>query len=67
MRPIWLVVAALVVAAGLAAQGGVWQATPAGPETVYLVHRWTGETRLVTGRTWEPVRPARRQQDNFRK
>ncbi|MDQ7858481.1 MAG: hypothetical protein QN174_03235 [Armatimonadota bacterium] len=67
MRPIWLVAAALIVAAGLAAQGGVWQATAAGPETVYLVHRWTGEARLVTGRTWEPVRPVGRQQDDFRK
>jgi hypothetical protein len=67
MRPIWIVVAALIVAAGVAVQGGPYQVASAGPEAVYVVHRWTGEARLISGTTWHPVRPASGQRDDFQK
>jgi hypothetical protein len=50
------IAAALIVAAGLAAQGGIYAVTGAG-ESAYLVNRWTGQAWLLSGATARPVRP----------
>ena len=65
---ILVIAAALIVAAGLVAQGGLYQVVSAGPESAYLVNRWTGEVRYITGATWQSVDADRPELDkDFRK
>jgi hypothetical protein len=55
MRPgIWIVVA-LIVAAGITVHGGLYEVAGTGPESAYVVNRWTGQARHITGATWRPV------------
>ncbi|MGQ0568448.1 MAG: hypothetical protein ACT4P5_02790 [Armatimonadota bacterium] len=71
MRPnitVAVIAAALIVAAGVAAHGGLYQLVSTGPESAYLVNRWTGEVRVITGTTWRPVTAARLElEKDFRK
>jgi len=60
MRPniaVVILAAALIVAAGIAVNGGLYQVVSAGPEGAYLVHRWTGQTWHLTGEVSHLVRP----------
>ncbi len=63
MRPhvaVVVIAAALIVAAGIAVNGGVYQVVNAGPEHAYLVHRWTGQAWYLTGAASSPVMAAPR-------
>lgn len=53
-----VIVAGLIIAAGLVAHGGLYQLVGTGPDTAYVVHRLTGGVRYVTGTTLQPVRNA---------
>jgi hypothetical protein len=53
----WIAVA-LILAAGIAAHGGLYQIVGAGPESAYVVNRLTGEVRHISGSTWRRVTPA---------
>jgi hypothetical protein len=61
MRPnvaVVVIAAALIVAAGIAVNGGLYQVVGAGPESGYLVQRWTGQAWYLTRGVLRPVRPA---------
>jgi hypothetical protein len=63
-----IIATALIIAAGIAASGGLYQIVSAGPESTYLVHRWTGETWYLTGDVLHPVKAAPPQMErNFGK
>ncbi len=52
MRPtiaVVVIVAALIIAAGLVAHAGIYQIVATGPDTAYKVHRLTGEVWRLTG------------------
>jgi hypothetical protein len=53
-----VIVGALIVAAGIAAHGGRYEVVSGGPESAYLVNRWTGQTWYLTGATSRLVKPA---------
>jgi cytochrome b561 len=53
--PIAVVLAAIVVAAGVLAHGGLYQFVGTGPDSGYLIHRLTGQVWYVTGTTRQPV------------
>ena len=53
--PVAVLLAALVVAAGAIAHGGLYQFAGTGPDTGYLIHRLTGRMWFVTGTTRQPV------------
>ncbi len=55
-----IILAALIVAVGIAVSGGVYQVVSAGPEHAYLVHRWTGQAWYLTGAASSPVGAAPR-------
>ncbi len=59
MRPtiaVVVIVAALIIAAGLVAHAGIYQIVATGPDTAYKVHRLTGEVWRLTGATAERVK-----------
>ena len=61
MRPniaVVILAAALIVAAGITVNGGLYQVVSNGPENAYLVHRWTGQTWHLTGAVSHLVRVA---------
>ncbi len=63
MRPhvtVVVIAAALIVAAGIAVNGGVYQVVGAGPEHAYVVHRWTGQAWYLNGAASHPVKMAPR-------
>ena len=63
MRPhiaVVIIAAALIVAVGIAVNGGIYQVVSAGPDHAYLVQRWTGQAWYLTGATSSPVGAAPR-------
>ena len=58
MRPnmaVAIIVAALIIAAGIFAHAGIYQIVPTGADTAYKVHRLTGEVWRLSGTTSQRV------------